>query len=283
MPNQDDSKLRRKRSYTLRDLPIKSKHKVQDYILELGGKADEIQALKRPGEMWYFSLFGNRSRLYEDINLLQPDLAAWAMSAQQEAHGKNSNDAVVHGIKLLKFRGKGVSANTELEDEDFETVQEQFSNIRRKARANKCAKEKKETFERAKAMLEPKRTKNSPTPTTGSILKKAASIVTSRPIEATPENAEAVRQVISSSNATPKEIEGKRNRRLRKPMPRLSQVVSQRPRVRIRHLENQERNLQLLHAIARETQKDLWRLKDRVSARLHRVRKESNLWDGMTT
>ena len=179
MPKKPDPKLRKKRSYTLRDLPIKKQRKVQDYILELGGKADEIQALKQPGEMWYFSLFGNRSRLYEDINLLQPDLAAWAMSAQQEAHGKNSNDAVVHGIKLFKFRGKGVSANTELEDEDFETVQEQFSNIRRKAR-EQVRKEKKETFERAKAMLEPKRTKNSPTPTTGSILKKALDTISNQ-------------------------------------------------------------------------------------------------------
>jgi len=168
-PSAKEKQLASKRSYTLRQLPLKQQTNVRKYLLELQDKADDLEKLKRPGEMWYFSLFNNRSRLYDSLDLAAGDAIKWAESAQRPDHGSQTQDDIIHGIKLFKFKGRGVQAQSDLSDEEYETTVSQFDRIKQRIR-DKVKMEKTKAVEEVRAVIHPKRKRGESKPSTSTLL-----------------------------------------------------------------------------------------------------------------
>jgi hypothetical protein len=127
------SKQRQKKSYTLRQLPIKYRgEKVTDFLLNLE-QHPELDRLKKPGEHWEFSFFGNHSRkIYETLDLAAADLYTFSTSSQTAENRKGdhkTDQELLENIRLIKFGGKGIDTEHELSDEEYDELVNQHSTI----------------------------------------------------------------------------------------------------------------------------------------------------------
>jgi hypothetical protein len=146
-PKKKLKQLSKKKSYTLRQLPVRYRgEKVTDFLLNLE-KHPELDKLKRPGESWEFSFFGNHSRkIYETLELAAQDLYVFATSSQSAPNRKGNHktdEELLDNIRLIKFGGKGIDLSHELDDDDFESQVEQHTKqVKQKIRKHEERKSK---------------------------------------------------------------------------------------------------------------------------------------------
>lgn len=75
--SREFERLERKRSYKFRDLPIAKHKSVKAYAQELE-KHPELDQLRKPGEMWAFTIYGHNShQIFETIDLAAGYLATY--------------------------------------------------------------------------------------------------------------------------------------------------------------------------------------------------------------
>lgn len=116
--------LSNKRSYTVRDLPVKFSTSPKKLIANLEAKSDQIDKLRKPGEMWAFTIGRNKSLYpFETFDLMIRKLTEYK---SYQLNDKDFADA----IKFVKFRAKGVDTSEELNDEDYESTVDSYRESR---------------------------------------------------------------------------------------------------------------------------------------------------------
>ena len=112
--------LTKKRSYTVRDLPIKYYKSPKRIISELESKSEELDKLRKPGEMWAFEIGRNKSLYtFETFELMVRKLTEYKSVQINE---KGFADA----LKFVKFKATGVDTGDELDEEDYESTVNQY-------------------------------------------------------------------------------------------------------------------------------------------------------------
>lgn len=139
---KDSSKIKSKRSYTLRELPIKNQATYNKYITAINEHAADLEKLRKPGEQWVFTFFGGRShQVFDSIDgLINYTSKYQAIQQYGNSRGKHGQE-LIENLKLIKFGGKGINVESELNDEEYEEQVGQYQKSRKRQVA-KRAKEK---------------------------------------------------------------------------------------------------------------------------------------------
>jgi DNA-binding protein HU-beta len=117
-PAKQIQKLSKRKSYTFRDLPIKQSNSLPKLLTELETRADDLDALKRPGEYWAFTLLGHKShQVFESLDLMLGKLRQYKLPTR-----KDDMRDMVEGIRFVKFGGRGIDTSEPLDDDEYDKL-----------------------------------------------------------------------------------------------------------------------------------------------------------------
>lgn len=129
--SREFERLESKRSYKFRDLPIAKHKSVKAYAQELE-KHPELDQLKKPGEMWAFTIYGHNShQIFETIDLAAGYLATYNRLEKVD----------IDRVRFLKFGEPG----KKLTERQYQKVVGEYQAAReKKVKAHRKRREKVE-------------------------------------------------------------------------------------------------------------------------------------------
>lgn len=162
------SKLKQKRNYSVRDLPIDQKGTMAQLLQKIDRNVDEIDKLKKPGEWWAAEIEYNHKTHamartlvpYGSIDLLVRALGKYE-EIQQLGNKRNAVDGLIKKIRIIKFAGSAVQYQKikKIEVEEREARKKEAAAIERKKgqkqrgelrAAKREAREQKKAADKAK-------------------------------------------------------------------------------------------------------------------------------------